>query len=113
MDRKEIIQKARSKYIPSVTMNITEALRLYLKNDTEEQIPLFITQDQSVRGFKEAIKKIRPRCEECDGELKMRRDVMDIYGNKYLTAWFCDCGRIEYSDKTIEEWTEILIESRE
>jgi RNase P subunit RPR2 len=112
MERLEVIEKAREKYISTgVTLNITEALRMYLENDAtdEEQIPLTITAPVNNK-IKEELKTVRPTCDECDGYLFMQTNAMDfITGNKYPTAWVCNtCNKIEYSDKTPEQWLEIL-----
>lgn len=113
IERKQVIRKAKLKY-SSVTKNITEMLYLYLKNDAtpEEQIPLFITTPY-IHKLKEVLKHVRPKCEECNEDLKMKIEAIDIYGNKYPTAWICKCGIIEYSDKTPKEWIDILNENRE
>jgi uncharacterized protein with PIN domain len=112
LKRKEIISKAREKY-SSVTKNITEALDLYLKNDSEEQIPLLITTPE-LHWLKEILKEKRPACNDCNGDMFMKRDARDRHGNINPTAWVCNgCGLIEYSDKTPKEWLEILRENRE
>jgi ribosomal protein S27AE len=111
MEREEIIQKAREKYINSgITMNITEALRLYLAHDAtpEEQIPLFVTSP-ATHKIKTLLETNRPKCDDCGAGLFMQIDVRDVNGTLYPTAWVCNaCGRIEYSDWTQEQWLRVL-----
>jgi len=110
-ERDEIIQRAREKYIDTgLTRNVTEALRLYLANDAspDEQIPLYITTPE-IRRMREILKQIRPRCDDCDGELQMQTNALDRDGKKYPTAWICKkCGMIYYSDKSLSEWLKEL-----
>ena len=115
MEREQIIRLARAKYVATgITNNITEALAMYLNNDAteDEKIPLFISSPE-IYGIKEALKKNRPKCEECNSDLQMKENTRDFTGKKYATAWICKCGRIEYSDKTVKEWLEILRENRQ
>jgi len=109
--RERIIDKARIKYINSgITNNITEALRLYLKNDAgpDEQIPLFITSPE-IRQVAKVLEQVRPRCDECDSDLHMQVNARDPAGKAYPTAWVCKkCGMIYYSDKTPSEWLKEL-----
>ena len=110
-NREEIISRARSKYIDTgKTLNITEALRLYLKNDAgpDEQIPLFITSPE-IHQVQEVLKQVRPRCDECDSDLHLQVNARDPVGKAYPTAWVCKkCGMIYYSDKTPAEWLKEL-----
>jgi len=54
----------------------------------------------------------RPRCEECNSELRLRVNAEDEKGKSHSTSWLClECGREEYSDKTVQEWLEILSEA--
>jgi len=112
MQRRIIIRRAREKYIlGGVTNNITEALRLYLRNDAteEERIPLTITSPVN-HQLKQELKTIRPTCDECDGDLYMQVNAVNIStGEEFPTAWVCrECNKIDYSDKTPEQWLEIL-----
>jgi len=112
MQRSEVIQKARKKYIGSgITNNITEALRMYLEKDAteEEQIPLFISAPVEY-AIKRELKLVRPVCDECEGELFMQIEIVSLTsGEHFPTAWICKtCNKIEYSNKTPEQWLEIL-----
>jgi hypothetical protein len=111
IDRDQVIQSAHQKYILSgVTKNITEALEMYLKNDAseEEKIPLFISTPE-VHQVKKMLEYVRPHCDDCDSELFMQTNAVDMHGIKHPTSWNCNkCGRIEYSEKTLSEWMEIL-----
>jgi RNase P subunit RPR2 len=112
MERREIINKAREKYIKTgITINITEALKLYLEKDatSKEKIPLMITTPVH-HQIKQELKTIRPTCDDCSGDLYMQINAICFNtGIRYPTAWVCSsCNKIEYSDKTPEQWLEIL-----
>lgn len=101
-----ILSKARAKYIPSQTMNISEALKLYLKNDAkgDEQIPLKISGKTSPKNIADFIG--RPDCPGCGRKMMLR--VINILQGKqnqkgWKTCWEClNCGYEKYSLKTIE-----------
>ena len=103
--RINIIAKARKKYIPSQTMNISKALGLYLKNDTKEQMPLTITKKTKPKNIADLIG--RPDCPECKQEMMLRiintpKGKANLKGWK--TCWEClNCGHEEYSTKSIRE----------
>jgi RNase P subunit RPR2 len=109
-EREKVIRAARVKY---GGLNITEAVEKYINDlPEEEKIPLFITSPE-IHKLKELLKTKRPTCEDCGQELKIQQDVRNYTDRKkYETAWICPCGRIEYSDKTVKEWLEILRENR-
>jgi len=114
INRNTIISKARKKYIPETTMNITEALRLYLANDAidEEQIPLFVSTPENFK-IGEILKEYRPTCDECGGNLYLQKNVLDINNKLWPVAWICkNCSLVEYSNKSVAEWLEILNENR-
>ena len=95
-------------------MNITEALRMYLENDAspEEQIPLNVPF-QNMKYIRDVLDKVRPTCDECGEDLYMQVDAPDMTGTKHPTAWICkNCGRIEYSEKSTNEWASELDEDR-
>lgn len=108
--RNDIIARARKKYIPLQTMNISKALELYLKNDKikEEQIPLTITKKTRPKNIADLIG--RPNCPNCEQEMMLR--IINIpQGNQNLrgwkTCWECiNCGYEKYSRRTIQEWLE-------
>ena len=82
--RHTIIAKARKKYIPSQTMNISIALELYLKHDAtkNEQIPLRISTNNRPKNWVDTIG--RPNCPECKKSL-----LLNLKENK----WVCSkCG---------------------
>ena len=102
--RNNIIARARKKYIPSHTKNISEALELYLKNSTE-QIPQTITNKTKPKNIADLIG--RPNCPECKQEM-MLRIINTSQGKANLkgwkTCWECiNCGHEQYSTKTIQE----------
>jgi len=105
--RNSTISKARAKYIPSRTMNISEALDLYLRNDAkgDEQIPLKITGKTRPKNIADLIG--RPECPSC-GKKMMLRTINVLQGKQnqkgWKTCWEClNCGYEKYSLKTIED----------
>ncbi len=104
--RNQIVAKARKKYIPSHTMNISKALGLYLKNGTKEQIPLTITKKTKPKNIADLIG--RPECPECKQEMMLRiintpQGKANLKGWK--TCWEClKCGHEQYSTKSIQRW---------
>lgn len=105
--REKIISKAKARYIPHQTMNITTALSLYLKNDatSAELIPLQVT---TVSRPKNWIDKIgRPDCPVCGKALLLRaiyspKGKQNMYG--YQSCWEClHCAYERYSIKSIPD----------
>ena len=109
--RNYVITMARARYIKTgVTLNITDALRLYLANDAgeDEQIPLFITSPE-IHRIAATLAQIRPTCDECGSGLFLQVHARDPKGEMHATAWACKvCGLVEYSDRTPAEWLEEL-----
>jgi len=97
--------KARKIFIKSgITKNITEAFQLYQDILADEQMEVMITKTQMPFENIE-----RPRCEECDSELKLSPRPQRIDGKLYPTTWMCEsCGMEYYTEKTAEEWYEEL-----
>lgn len=104
--RNNIIAKARKKYIPSRTKNISRALELYLKNDTKERIPLTINKRTRPKNIADLIG--RPKCPKCKQEMMLRiihtpQGKANLKGWK--TCWECiNCGYEEYSLNTVKAW---------
>lgn len=103
--RNNIIAKARRKYIPFQTKNISKALELYLK-DNAKQIPLTITKKTKPKNIADLIG--RPICFNCQQKM-MLRIINTPQGKQNLkgwkTCWEClNCGHEQYSTKSIQEW---------
>lgn len=105
--REDVISKARLRYIPSHTMNITVAVQLYLINDSagNRQIPLQVT---AVTRPKNWVDKLgRPDCPVC-GKSLLLRAIYTPRGRSnregYQTCWEClGCGHERYSHKSISD----------
>lgn len=112
--RKRMVQRARGKYIATgMTNNITVAMEMYQQNDVaeDERIDVYITSPES-QQLRMALKNGRPKCDECDGELFMQPNAVDMQGKHYPTSWVCkSCGMIYYSEKTQGEWAKELNEA--
>lgn len=109
--RNLIIAKARAKYIPGKTQNISEAVRVFLQNDIgelEKRVPVIITSRSRPKNWVDLIG--RPKCPDCQREMGLRiirrpKGKANRFG--WNTCWEClRCGYEEYSLKTIEEWRE-------
>lgn len=107
--RNIIISKARHKYIPAITMNISEALELYLKNDAgaDEQIPLIVTRLTMPKSWIELGGS--PKCPECSKRVLGFRTIREPKGkanlNGYKSCWECsNCGYEKYSRRSLKEW---------
>lgn len=82
--RNQIVVKAREKYIPATTMNISEALRLYLKHDAkeDERIPLVVSRENRPKNWVDLLG--RPDCPNCKISLLL---------NQLENKWVCTrCG---------------------
>lgn len=105
--RTNIIAKARKKYVPSHTKNISEALELYIKHDAREKelIPLIVSRKTKPKNIADLIG--RPNCPKCNREMMLRiintpKGKANLKGWK--TCWECiNCGYEEYSKKTIQD----------
>ena len=99
------VAKARKIFIKSgITKNITDAFQLYQDILAEEQREVIITKLQTPIENME-----RPQCDECDSDLKLSTRPQSIDGKIYHTTWICEkCGMEYYSEKTVEEWYDIL-----
>lgn len=108
--RMEEVAKARKIFIPHVTKNISIAFELYQEVLAQEKMEVFISTKQGgnkpMTPFDDVV---RPRCEDCDTELRLKTNIVDADGKKYPTSWVCtECGREEYSNKSTQEWLEEL-----
>jgi len=110
-DRDTVIERARIVYMDSgVTNNITEALRLYLRDvaGPDEQVPLFISSPEQ-HQMREVLKFGRPECDFCKAEMFFRICAVDQHGTTHATAWVCkNCGYEFYSDMTPKQWLKVL-----
>lgn len=113
-ERNNIIAKARKKYIPSHTRNITEAFKLYLMNAEKEALPtgkrhsIIITRKTKPKNWIDIIG--RPKCPKCNTEMGLR-PIMIPKGESnlkgYRSCWECEnCGYEKYSDRDIYEEAE-------
>ena len=109
--RSIVINKARAAYIlTGRTLNITDALRMYLEDYPElhNLIPLYITSPE-IHQMRRILEQIRPRCDECDSELFLQVFAVDPAGRQHPTAWQCkNCGMVYFSELTPAEWLKEL-----
>ena len=89
-----------------LTNNMTEAFRLYQEVLAEEKMEVFISTATSGNKPLSPIDDFeRPKCPECQTDLRLRVGVKDENEKEWNTAWFCEkCQAEFYSDKTVQEW---------
>jgi len=103
------VAKARKIFIPNITKNISIAFELYqelLVDEAEKLPPTIATSKGGNRSLTPFDDYIRPRCDECNAELRLKQQAIDPAGKTHNTAWICGCGMEYYSDKTVPEWLE-------
>jgi len=103
------VNKAAKIFAP-LTNNISEAFKIYQEVLAEEQLEVFVST--AVMG-KQAMTPMddfeRPKCPECDLDLRLKVSPVDAEGVKWNTAWVCvQCQAEYYSDKTVGEWMQEL-----
>jgi len=103
------IQKARKIFVETgLTKNITRAFEVYLEIFAKEKMDLFINKitAPNTSPFDECE---RPLCSECGTELRLSPMPIVVDGHTYPTTWVCEnCGMEYYTEKTVEEWYEML-----
>jgi len=112
-ERMAEVVKARRIFIPHITPNITTAFELYQAIFAKEEMKVFIsTREGGNKSMSPLDDLLRPHCEECDAELGLRINAIDTDGRVHATSWVCEkCGREEYSDKSVQDWMEVLSEA--
>ena len=99
------VNKAAKIFAP-LTNNISKAFKIYQEVLAEEQMEVFVST--AVMG-KQAMTPIddfeRPKCPECQNELRLKLGAKDSEGKEWNSSWVCtQCLAEFYSDKTAEEW---------
>ena len=89
-----------------LTNNMTDAFRLYQEVLAEEKMQVFVS---SATGGNRPVTPMddfeRPKCPECQIDLRLRVGAKDENEKEWNTAWFCEQCKAEfYSDKTVQEW---------
>ena len=98
------VNKAYRIFSP-LTNNMTEAFRLYQEVLAEERMELFVSTAAGNRPLTPLDDFERPKCPECQVDLRLRVGVKDEIEKEWNTAWFCEkCLAEFYSDKTVQEW---------
>ena len=89
-----------------LTNNMTDAFRLYQEVLAEEKMEVFISTATSGNKPLSPLDDFeRPKCPECQTDLRLRVGAKDENEKEWNTAWFCEkCQAEFYSDKTVQEW---------
>ncbi len=104
------VTKARKIFAP-LTNNITEAFALYQAILAEEEMAVTVsTREYGNRAMTPLDDLRRPRCPECDTNLRLKvGKILDGNGKEWPTAWVCEKCKAEfYSEKTADEWMKEL-----
>lgn len=103
------VNKAAKIFAP-LTNNISEAFRLYQEILAEEKMEVFVsTSVGGNRPLTMVDDYERPKCPECNIDLRLKLDPLDAEGNRWNTAWVCvKCQAEFYSEKTVAEWMQEL-----
>ena len=99
------VNKAAKIFAP-LTNNISDAFKIYQEVLAEEQMEVFVST--AVMG-KQAMTPMddfeRPKCPECQNELRLKLGAKDQDGKDWNSSWVCtQCLAEFYSEKTAEEW---------
>jgi len=98
------VNKAYRIFSP-LTNNMTEAFRLYQEVLAEEKMEVFISTEVGSRPVTPLDDFERPKCPECQIDLRLKANIKDQEGKEWNTSWFCEKCFVEfYSDKTVQEW---------
>ena len=99
------VSKAAKIFAP-LTNNISEAFKLYQEVLAEEKMEVFISTSVGGNRPMTAIDEYeRPKCPECDIDLRLKVFPLDADGTRWNTAWVCvKCQAEFYSEKTVPEW---------
>lgn len=99
------VNKAARIFAP-LTNNISEAFAIYQEVLAEEQMEVFVST--AIAGNKPMTPMDdfeRPKCPECQNELKLKLGAKDSEGKVWNSSWVCtQCHAEFYSDKTTEDW---------
>jgi uncharacterized protein with PIN domain len=109
-NRVEAVAKASKIFMPHVTNSISTAFELYQKILAEEEMSLTITtQETGTQALTPMDDYERPKCPECNFEMRLKLFAKDPDGVEWPTAWICtNCLAEFYSEKTEPEWREEL-----
>jgi transposase-like protein len=99
------VNKAARIFAP-LTNNISEAFKLYQEVLAEEQMEVFVST--AMMGNKPMTPMDdfeRPKCPECQNELRLKLGAKDQDGKEWNSSWVCtQCLAEFYSEKTAQEW---------
>jgi hypothetical protein len=109
-ERTEHIAKALKIFTPHFTKNITIAFEMYKQILAEEEVQVFVSTYQGGNRQMTPLDDYeRPKCPECNIDLRMRLGPFDHTGKQWQSSWFCEkCNAEFYSEKTPQEWMEEL-----
>ena len=98
------VNKAYRIFSP-LTNNMTEAFRLYQEVLAEERMEVFVSTAAGNRPLTPLDDFERPKCPECNLDLRLKVGAKDQNEKEWSTAWLCEKCLVEfYSDKTVQEW---------
>ena len=90
--------------------NISISFAIYQEILAEETMEVFVsTAAGGNRAPTPMDAHVRPKCPECDVDLRLKIGPIDADGKRWETAWVCTkCLAEFYSEKTVDEWMKEL-----
>jgi uncharacterized protein with PIN domain len=103
------VNKARKIFIHSgITDNITKAFELYQEILADDELKQDVSVSTHIMGRRAQTifdDYQRPKCPECNIDLRIRLNPTDENGKQWNTAWVCEtCYAEFYSDNTVNDW---------
>lgn len=104
--RTQEIAKANRIFGNLTDNNISLSFAMYQEILAEEKMEVFVSTSQGGNRPPTAMDEYkRPKCPECDIDLRLKLNPLDAEGKKWNTAWVCvKCQAEFYSEKTVEDW---------
>lgn len=86
--------------------NISLSFTIYQEILAEEKMDVFISTSTGGNRSPSMVDEYeRPKCPECDIDLRLKVFPLDADGTRWNTAWVCvKCEAEFYSEKTVPEW---------
>ena len=103
--RTQEVAKAHKIFSNLTNDNISVSFAIYQEVLGEEQMEVFISTAEGGNRTMTALDDYeRPRCPECNTELRLKLNPIDSDGKPWKTAWMCtQCQAEFYSEKTVPE----------
>lgn len=90
--------------------NISLSFQVYQEVLAEEKMEVFVSTSLGGNRPPTMVDEYeRPKCPDCNVDLRLRIDALDMEGTRWPTAWVCvKCQAEFYSEKTVGDWMKEL-----